>query len=74
MNIGFSIILNTTDENDVQKLAQIMQVFADQSATVDNILISKAVRWDADNAAVTGRSDTVPAAFAAEYGKHPAGL
>ena len=74
MNIGFSIILNTTDENDMQKLAQIMQVFADQSTTVDNILISKAVRWDADNAAVAGRSDTVPAAFAAEYGEHPAGL
>ncbi|BAS69532.1 hypothetical protein [Pectobacterium phage PPWS1] len=74
MNIGFSIILDTTDEEDVQKLGQIMQVFAEQSTTVAGILISKAVRWDTDNAAVAGRSDTVPTTFAAEYGKHPAGL
>ncbi|NTT68159.1 hypothetical protein HT582_10760, partial [Streptococcus agalactiae] len=36
------------------------------STTVDNILISKAVQWQVDNAAQ--RSDTVPPAFAAPYG------
>lgn len=70
MNIGFSVILNTTDEQDVQKLAQIMQVFADQSNTVSHILVSKAVRWDADNAAVTNQG----AANDPIYGAHPAGL
>ncbi|QFP93561.1 hypothetical protein [Pectobacterium phage CX5] len=69
VNIGFSVIINTSNADDVQKLAQIMQVFADQSTTVDNILISKAVQWQVDNAAQ--RSDAVPPAFAAPYGESP---
>ncbi len=65
-HVGFSVILTTTNQDDVQKLAQLMQVFADQSTTVDNILISKAVQWQVDNAAQ--RSGTVPPTFAAPYG------
>lgn len=51
MKIGFSVILDTGNEDDVQKLAQIMQVFADQSNTVNEIIVSRAVRWEAEHAA-----------------------
>lgn len=53
MKIGFSVILDTTNEDDVQKLAQLMQVFTDQSSTVSEIIVSRAVRWEAENAALT---------------------
>jgi len=53
MKIGFSVILDTTNEDDVQKLAQLMQVFADQSNTVSEIIVSRAVRWEVENAAAT---------------------
>lgn len=67
MKIGFSVILDTKNEDDVQKLAQLMQVFADQSNTVREILVSKAQRWDVDNAAVE-RAVGMSPAIAAPYG------
>lgn len=51
MKIGFSVILDTKNEDDVQKLAQLMQVFADQSSTVSEIIVSRAVRWEVEHAA-----------------------
>ncbi|QHJ80512.1 MAG: hypothetical protein [Bacteriophage sp.] len=53
MKIGFSVILDTKNEDDVQKLAQLMQVFADQSSTVSEIIVSRAVRWEVEHAAAT---------------------
>lgn len=57
MKIGFSVILDTTNADDVQKLAQVMQVFADQSQTVKEILVSKAVQWEVQNAAEAANDD-----------------
>ncbi len=67
MKIGFSVILDTKNEDDVQKLAQMMQVFSDQSNSVNEIIISRAVRWEVENAAVE-RSTGMNPAFAAPYG------
>lgn len=67
MKIGFSVILDTKNEDDVQKLAQLMQVFADQSNTVNEILVSRAVKFDVDNAAVE-RAVSMNPAIAAPYG------
>lgn len=57
MKIGFSAIIDTTNEDDVQKLAQLMQVFVDQSTTTSEILISKAVSWKAGTAAEAASDD-----------------
>lgn len=56
MKIGFSVILDTKSEDDVQKLAQLLQVFADQSSTVKELIVSRAVRWEAEHAAATSAS------------------
>ena len=50
-HVGFSVVLTTTNQDDVQKLAQLMQVFADQSSTTTEILVSTAHVWTVDNAA-----------------------
>lgn len=60
MKIGFSVILDTKNEDDVQKLAQLMQVFADQSSTVSEIIVSRAVRWGAEHAAATSADKVKP--------------
>lgn len=57
MKIGFSAIIDTTNEDDVQKLAQLMQVFVDQSSTTSEILISKAVSWKAGTAVEAATDD-----------------
>lgn len=57
MKIGFSAIIDTTNEDDIQKLAQLMQVFVDQSSTTSEILISKAVAWKAGTAAEADTKD-----------------
>lgn len=67
MKIGFSVILDTKNEDDVQKLAQLMQVFADQSSTVSEIIVSRAVRWEVEHAAVE-RTTSMNPAIAAPYG------
>ena len=50
-HVGFSVVLTTTNQDDVQKLAQLMQVFADQSNSTTDILVSTARAWTVDNAA-----------------------
>lgn len=50
-HVGFSVVLTTTNQDDVQKLVQLMQVFADQSSTTTEILVSTAHAWTVDNAA-----------------------
>lgn len=57
MRIGFSVILDTTNEDDVQGLAQLMQVFADQSTSTKEIIVSRAVKWEIENAAVAANDD-----------------
>lgn len=56
-HVGFSVVLTTTNQDDVQKLAQLMQVFADQSSTTTEILVSKAHAWAVDNAAQAGSAE-----------------
>lgn len=56
-HVGFSVILTTTNQDDVQKLAQLMQVFADQSSTTTEILVSKAHAWTVQNAGQAASDD-----------------
>lgn len=54
MKIGISLIVDTTNEEDAQKIVNLLQVFRDQSQSTKEILISRAVRWGVENAAVSG--------------------
>ncbi|AZF94993.1 hypothetical protein [Pectobacterium phage Zenivior_B1] len=56
-HIGFSVVLTTTNQDDVQKLAQLMQIFADQSSTTTAILVSKAHAWTVQNAGQAANDD-----------------
>lgn len=51
MKIGISLIVDTTNEEDAQKIVNLLQVFQDQSQSTKEILISRAVRWEVENAA-----------------------
>lgn len=50
-HVGFSVVLTTTNQDDVQKLAQLMQVFADESVSTSEIVVSTARAWTVQNAA-----------------------
>lgn len=50
MKIGISLIVDTTNEEDAQKIVNLLQVFQDQSQSTKEILISRAVRWEVENA------------------------
>lgn len=54
MKIGISLIVDTTNEEDAQTIVNLLQVFQEQSQSTKEILISRAVRWEVDNAAVSG--------------------
>lgn len=54
MKIGISLIVDTTNEEDAQKIVNLLQVFQDQSQSTKEILISRAVRWEVENAAASG--------------------
>lgn len=51
MKIGISLILDTTNEEDAQKIVNLLQLFQEQSQSTQEILISRAVRWEVENAA-----------------------
>ena len=51
MKIGISLIVDTTNEEDAQKIVNLLQVFQEQSQSTKEILISRAVRWEVENAA-----------------------
>lgn len=51
MKIGISLIVDTTNEEDAQKIVNLLQVFQEQSQSTKEILISRAVRWEVGNAA-----------------------
>lgn len=53
MKIGISLIVDTTNEEDAQKIVNLLQVFQEQSQSTQEILISRAVRWEVENAAAT---------------------
>lgn len=53
MKIGISLIVDTTNEEDAQKIVNLLQVFQEQSQSTKEILISRAVRWEVENAAAT---------------------
>jgi len=65
-HVGFSVILTTIDPKDVQKLAQIMQVFADESVSTSEIVVSTAHAWTVQNAA-EARTVGMNPAIAAPY-------
>ena len=50
MKIGISLIVDTTNEEDAQKIVNLLQVFQEQSQSTQDILISRAVCWEVDNA------------------------
>lgn len=54
MQIGISLIVDTTNEEDAQKIVNLLQVFQEQSQSTKEILISRAVRWEVENAAAAG--------------------
>ena len=54
MKIGISLIVDTTNEEDAQKIVNLLQVFQDQSQSTKEILISRAVRWEVENALSNG--------------------
>lgn len=49
--VGFSVVLTTTNQDDVQKIAQLMQIFSEQSNTTTDIMVSTARAWSVDTAA-----------------------
>ena len=51
MKIGISLIVDTTNEEDAQKIVNLLQVFQEQSQRTKEILSSRAVRWEVENAA-----------------------
>ena len=51
MKIGISLIVDTTNDEDAQKIVNLLQVFQEQSKSTKEILISRAVRWEVENAA-----------------------
>lgn len=53
MKIGISLIVDTTNEEDAQKIVNLLQVFQEQSKSTKEILISRAVRWEVENAAAS---------------------
>lgn len=54
MKIGISLIVDTTNEEDAQKIVNLLQVFQEQSQSAKEILISRAVRWEVENAVAAG--------------------
>lgn len=69
MKIGISLIVDTTNEEDAQKIVNLLQVFQEQSQSTKEILISRAVRWEVDNAAVEAqRSVGMSPVIASPYG------
>lgn len=50
MKIGISLIVDTINEEDAQKIVNLLQVFQEQSQSTKEILISRAVRWEVENA------------------------